>query len=51
MFSLTLFCHFPDSATLVLPESGSETDDEGISNVPPETLIFDDDDDDVGMEY
>ena len=31
------------TATIVLPESGSEIDDE-VSNVPPETLVFHDDD-------
>ena len=35
---------FSVTATLVLPESGSETDDEGMSNIPPETLVFHDDD-------
>ena len=30
------------TATIVLPESGSETDE--VSNVPPETLVFHDDD-------
>ena len=32
------------TATRVLPESGSETDDEEVSNVPPETLVIHDDD-------
>lgn len=35
------------TGTLVLPESGSETDDEGSSNLPPETLVFEDDDGNV----
>ena len=32
------------SSTLVLTESGSETDDDGMYDLPPGTLVFQDDD-------